>query len=170
MTSASSDGVPGQMPIDEAMPAEPEDRVEVSDRMTATSCRQCGKPVMYRGTGTRPRYCGQVCRQRAYELRRHAARLGTTVPEPEVVREVVERVEVRTRDVVRHERVEVPTTVTRVPATAQEWRAMLAHLVTQLGDDGHRVAREHHQHVRLAAALGDAYAALDRAHPGGLRR
>ena len=52
---------------------------------TALECVECGAALSYRGTGRRPRYCSQTCRNRAYEARR-AARTGA------VATEVVERV------------------------------------------------------------------------------
>ena len=58
---------------------------------TSLECVVCGAALSYRGTGRRPRYCSQTCRNRAYEARR-AARAGT------VATEVVERVvEVKAR-------------------------------------------------------------------------
>ncbi|MFD7734047.1 hypothetical protein ACFV6F_27165 [Kitasatospora phosalacinea] len=54
-------------------------------------CIWCGKPVPEAGRrGTRPKYCGQSCRQRAYEARRErrhtAAALGLSAgPAPESV-------------------------------------------------------------------------------------
>ena len=52
---------------------------------TALECVECGAALSYRGTGRRPRYCSQTCRNRAYEARR-AARTGA------VATRVVERV------------------------------------------------------------------------------
>ena len=52
---------------------------------TALECVECGAALSYRGTGRRPRYCSQTCRNRAYETRR-AARTGA------VATRVVERV------------------------------------------------------------------------------
>ena len=52
---------------------------------TALECVECGAALSYRGTGRRPRYCSQTCRNRAFETRR-AARIGA------VATEVVERV------------------------------------------------------------------------------
>ncbi|MFE3206413.1 hypothetical protein [Embleya sp. NPDC059237] len=166
-----------QLPIEASEPGpaeEPGVRVttRVTSRTLTLTCQMCGSAVWYRGSGTRPRYCGRTCRQRAYELRRHAAELGAAVPEPRVVQEVIERTEVvtRTRDLVRRERVEVPAAVDRVPSTAQEWQRMLGALAAQLADDRHQVHREHWKHRQLQDALRIAYAALDEAHPGGLDR
>ena len=52
---------------------------------TAVECVECGAALSYRGTGRRPRYCSQTCRNRAFETRR-AARTGA------VATRVVERV------------------------------------------------------------------------------
>lgn len=52
---------------------------------TALECVECGAALSYRGTGRRPRYCSQTCRNRAFETRR-AARTGA------VATRVVERV------------------------------------------------------------------------------
>ena len=52
---------------------------------TALECMECGAELSYRGTGRRPRYCSQTCRNRAFETRR-AARTGA------VATRVVERV------------------------------------------------------------------------------
>lgn len=37
------------------------------------TCERCGKPVAVAGRGPMPKYCGQTCRQRAFESRRIAA-------------------------------------------------------------------------------------------------
>lgn len=44
----------------------------------AQHCAWCGREIVQTGSGRRRRYCGQSCRQRAYEQRRDLA--GTTVP------------------------------------------------------------------------------------------
>ena len=39
----------------------------------ALVCMECGAPLVYRGSGRRPRYCSSSCRHRAWERRRAAA-------------------------------------------------------------------------------------------------
>lgn len=39
----------------------------------ALVCMECGDPLVYRGSGRRPRYCSSSCRHRAWERRRAAA-------------------------------------------------------------------------------------------------
>lgn len=46
----------------------------------AMVCLECGAPLVYRGSGRRPRYCSSSCRHRAWERRRAAAE-GLTATE-----------------------------------------------------------------------------------------
>ncbi|MFF4342577.1 hypothetical protein ACFY00_21935 [Kitasatospora sp. NPDC001540] len=61
------------------------------DRPDTPPCVWCGKPVPAAGKrGARPKYCGQSCRQRAYEARRErrhtAEALGLPIgPDPDPV-------------------------------------------------------------------------------------
>ncbi|MGO1949293.1 MAG: hypothetical protein ACTH1D_06635 [Mycobacteriaceae bacterium] len=46
-------------------------------------CDWCGREIIQEGPGRRRRYCGQACRQRAYEQRQ--ALKGTSVPQDAVI-------------------------------------------------------------------------------------
>lgn len=46
-------------------------------------CEWCGREIVQSGPGRRRRYCGQACRQRAYEQRQ--ALKGTGVPQDAVI-------------------------------------------------------------------------------------
>ncbi|BAJ33095.1 MULTISPECIES: hypothetical protein [Kitasatospora] len=49
-------------------------------RTDAPPCVWCGKPAAEAGKrGTRPKYCGQTCRQRAYEARRERRRTAAAL-------------------------------------------------------------------------------------------
>ncbi|QKW23561.1 hypothetical protein HUT16_34700 [Kitasatospora sp. NA04385] len=49
-------------------------------RTDAHPCVWCGKPAAAAGKrGTRPKYCGQTCRQRAYEARRERRRTAAAL-------------------------------------------------------------------------------------------
>jgi len=77
------------------------------ERLTVTrrTCAWCGAWVPYKGSGRPARYCSPAHRQRDYELRTATARAQTATAQGErstaPVREVVERVETRTRTVIR---------------------------------------------------------------------
>jgi hypothetical protein len=63
-------------------------RVRTAARPTSVPCAGCGKDVPVRTRGPLPVWCGQTCRQRAWELRRAAAALaggGASVAQREVV-------------------------------------------------------------------------------------
>ncbi|MEV8347151.1 hypothetical protein [Streptomyces niveus] len=96
----------------------------VTERLKTTTCAWCGESVAYAGVGRRPKYCSDVHRRRASELRTAQRRADRPVDEggrtTEPQREVVERVETRTRTVVRRGPAKV-----RTPETTHEWTAAL---------------------------------------------
>jgi hypothetical protein len=62
--------------------------VRTGARPSTVACAGCGKDIPVRLRGPLPVWCGQTCRQRAWELRRAAAALtegGTSVAQREVV-------------------------------------------------------------------------------------
>jgi hypothetical protein len=61
------------------------------------------------------------------------------------------------------------TSTTSTPATVRDWVTQLDELTRQLDDDGATVAHQQWHHRHLYNALDRAIAALDRAHPGGIK-
>lgn len=57
----------------------------------AKPCVWCGREVVTTGVGRRRQYCGQSCRQRAYEQRN--AVKGTSIPQDAVILTAAEAVE-----------------------------------------------------------------------------
>lgn len=122
---------------------------EVRERVIARDCEQCGRRFEVSPLGRRPRYCGQTCRQRAWELRRARTDLQREEPaRPEVVREVIER--------------------TVSPGTGREWAQLFGELAATLRDPSTLLAKRHYDHARIYRALIDAAEALAQATPGGL--
>jgi len=88
----------------------------------ALVCGWCSRGFLPAARGRTPKWCSQVCRQRAWEQRR-AARSGLAAIE--VVQQVVEVEKIVQKEVVK--RVEVPARPSR-----RDWPAVLAELTTQL--------------------------------------
>jgi hypothetical protein len=124
----------------------------VRDRRTGRECGWCGTWVPYSGRGRPALYCSRPCRQRAFEIRHADIDAAPATPR----REVIERTVTEVRD-------------PAPPQRAREWEALLGELVAQLADDDALRSRAF-DHPRIYAALTRALAALDAAHPGGLRR
>lgn len=131
------------------------------ERVRQGECRRCGAGFTAAATGRARVYCSSTCRRRDWELRQAEDRVqnGDT-GRPEVIREVVERTTYYDRPVYRR----------TAPSSARDWREELTALTEQLADPNSPVVLEHYEHERLARALQAAWAALDRAHPGGLHR
>ena len=108
--------------------------MSVTERPLQTPCQWCGSPVRQPPTGRLLRYCDRSCRQRAYETRTAARRLGADVDAGVVRTEPAERIVER---VVR----------ARYPRTAAGWESALDELRAQLVDGrlgpwhGERIAR-----------------------------
>lgn len=104
------------------------------ERPLQTPCQWCGNAVAQPSTGRLLRYCDRSCRQRAYEARTAARRLGADVDAGVVRTEPAERIVER---VVR----------ARYPRTAAGWEGALQELRAQLADGrlgpwhGERIAR-----------------------------
>ncbi len=86
-------------------------------------CGWCSREFFPANRGRAPKWCSQVCRQRAWEQRR-AARSGLAAVE--IVQQVVEVEKVVQKEAVV-KRVEVPVRPSR-----RDWPALLAELTTQL--------------------------------------
>lgn len=150
------------------MPKRITDRTE--DRPVARECAWCGAVIELRPRGRHQRYCGQSCRQRAYEVRtansrqESATAAGDARDPAEPVRELVERHTVRT--VVRTVTQTQPVPVQSGPrldtgrGAAQAIEA-IAHAVAS-----RRI--EQHDHRRIYTALRGLLGAIDATHPGGL--
>jgi hypothetical protein len=153
----------------------------VTDRTTirpvARTCAWCGREFTLRPQAARQLYCGRGCRQRAYEVRTAAARqedavaAGRARPAEEPVREVVERVVVRSQVIripppppppPRVQRVEVKVPV--VPTKARAVEELLDGAAAAVADG--LIAAYDHQ--RVYRGVSRLLAALDAAHPGGL--
>ncbi|WP_304456008.1 hypothetical protein [Nocardiopsis sp. YSL2] len=157
----------------------------VIERPVARECAWCGTAIEVKPRAQHQRYCGRSCRQRAYEVRTAAARqeadqaAGTARPD-EPVREVVERVTVRT---VRRGRpastppwpapaprrvVEVPVEVPVVasPKSAREAADFMTLTAVAISDGTIGV----YDHKRVYQGVKRLLAAFDKAHPGGLER
>ena len=87
-------------------------RTRTGRRPASVACAGCGKDVAVRSRGPLPIWCGQTCRQRAWELRRAATLLAE-----------------RDSSVAQREIVEVP--VPLQPARS-EWVGTLAELTRQI--------------------------------------
>lgn len=133
-------------------------------------------------------YCSRSCRQRAYEVRtavrraQDAQEAGEARPSGEPVREVVERVTVRTVRMGRRPdplppgvgrpRVEVPVevpvevTVVASPRSAREAADFMAVTAACLMDGSIGL----HDHKRVYQGVKALLRAFDRTHPGGLDR
>lgn len=132
------------------------------ERLRRRECRRCGIAFDVAPIGRQRVYCSDSCRRRAWDLNQAAEQLGTfDGAGPQVVHDVIERI-------VEKERV-VPGPP-QSPCQPRDWMSLLAELTKQLHDDGSPVVRQHYEHQRLDKALTEALTALDRAHPGGLRR
>jgi hypothetical protein len=92
------------------------------------TCAWCGAWVPYKGSGRPARYCSPAHRQRDYELRTANARAqGERSTDP--VREVIERVETRTRTVIR----QGPPIVARYERlTLADWLRLLYDLRSEM--------------------------------------
>lgn len=112
------------------------DATVVRERLKTTTCRWCGELITYAGVGRPPRYCRDSHRKRASELRTAQRRSGRPVDEggrtSEPVREVVERVETRTRTTVRRGWPEI-----RLPQDIYGWMRALRQLQNEVRDGQH---------------------------------
>jgi hypothetical protein len=168
-------------------PDSSDDRVR--ERPLARECAWCSDPIQLNPRAQHQRYCSRSCRQRAYEVRTAARRAqdaqdaGTARPEGEPLREVIERVTVRTVRMGRRpdplppgvgqprvveRRVEVPVEVPVVasPTSAREAADFMAVTAACLMDGSIGV----HDHKRVYHGVRALLRAFDQVHPGGLDR
>lgn len=170
-------------------PDSPTERVH--ERPLARECAWCSDPIQLNPRAQHQRYCSRSCRQRAYEVRtaarraQHSQEAGTARSEGEPVREVVERVTVRTvrmgrrpdplppgvgrpRVVEKRVEVEVPIEVPVVasPRSAREAADFMAVTAACLVDGSIGV----HDHKRVYQGVRALLRAFDQVHPGGLER
>lgn len=166
-------------------PSSPDDRVR--ERPLARECAWCSEPIQLNPRAQHQRYCSRSCRQRAYEVRTAARRAqdaqdaGTARPEGEPVREVVERVTVRTVRMGRRpdplppgvgqprvveKRVEVEVPVVASPRSAREAADFMTVVAACLVDGSIGV----HDHKRVYQGVRKLLHAFDKVHPGGLER
>lgn len=160
----------------------------VHERPLARECTWCAKPITVNPRAQHQRYCSRSCRQRAYEVRtavrraQDAQEAGTARPEGEPIREVVERVTVRTVRMGRRpdplppgvgrsrvvERIEVPVEVPVVasPRSAREAADFMAVTAACLMDGSIGL----HDHKRVYQGVRKLLRAFDQVHPGGLDR
>ena len=131
----------------------------VRERVRERDCEMCAQRFTVGAKGRIPSYCSPACRQRAWALRRAGETLGRGDPRPQVVREVVDRVE--------QVFTETPTEGFW-PSRARPWAEGLDQLAAQLTNPRSPLHREHWQHRRLNASLIRVLTALDQATPGGL--
>ena len=111
-------------------------------------CGWCSREFLPATRGRTPKWCSQVCRQRAWEQRR-AARSGLAAVE--IVQQVVEVEKVVEKQ--RVQRIEVP-----LRPSGRGWPELLTELVDQL-DRGRIYDRDL---AELAAALSEVLQALER--------
>src|SRR5690348_6225372 len=114
--------------------------MNASERPLQTPCEWCGRAVRQPPTGRLLRYCDRSCRQRAYEARTAARRLGADVAAGVVRAQPAERIVER---VVR----------AKHPRTAAGWERALDELRAQLADG--RIGPWHAQRLQRAVALVD---------------
>ncbi|CAL9611279.1 hypothetical protein [Nocardiopsis dassonvillei] len=145
----------------------------VTERPVARECAWCGDPIQLRPRARHQRYCSRGCRQRAYEVRTAASRqqadqaAGRARTEDEPVREVLERVTVRTARSRRPPA--LPPVVREVPVVAaptkgrqvSDFLDAAAAAVADGTIPRHDLRRVHTSAHRL-------FKALDQAYPGGL--
>ncbi|MBB5436330.1 hypothetical protein [Nocardiopsis composta] len=144
----------------------------VRTELVSRTCEWCGAPVAYSGRGPRPKYCSAAHRQRAYEVRtarrrqEEAVEAGTARPADEPVREVIR--ETTERTVLRTYTQEVPVPVPAGPPAvgrAREVQAYLEEIAAAVREGRLAV----YDHRRVLSGVDAVLAALDDAHPGGLR-
>ncbi|MEU4675110.1 hypothetical protein AB0F91_46025 [Amycolatopsis sp. NPDC023774] len=137
-------------------------------RLISVECGNCGREVLYAGTGRPPKFCSRSCRQRGYELRRAAQALqGGHDPRPATVREVREREVVRVERVVeRHETVR-PVVEYRphMPSRGYARATYLYQLERQAREDVQSLVNDPGELDALATALMAAVRALSDAFP-----
>lgn len=161
----------------------------VSERPVARECAWCGTPIELKPRAQHQRYCGRSCRQRAYEVRTAAARqeadrAAGTAREDGPVREVVEKVTVRTVRprravpwpldpyrprphpalVVEERVIEVP--IVAEPTSAREAADFMTLTAVAISDGTIGV----YDHKRVYQGVKRLLAAFDKTHPGGLER
>ena len=116
-------------------------------RPDAVTCAWCGTEVAVPARGRVPRWCGTVCRHRAWEQRRAAASGRSAT-------EIVERLVTVEVPVLRTERVQLPPAAPR----GADWPPLLADLARQL--DAGRIYRR--DLPALVDALAEVIAAVNR--------
>lgn len=112
----------------------------ITERPLQTPCQWCGSVVKQPPTGRLLRYCDRSCRQRAYEARTAARRLGEDVDAGVVRVQPAERIVER---VVR----------AKYPRTPAGWEAALDELREQLADG--RIGPWHAERIARAIAAVD---------------
>lgn len=120
-------------------------RVRTGARPTSVVCAGCGAVVPVVGRGPIPMWCGQTCRQRAWELRRAAAELSDPA------------VSVAVREIVQ-----VPVTIR---PERSEWVGELAELTRQIATGELPVGCRHGVYEALTVAINQLVL-TDRANPG----
>lgn len=144
-----------------------------TDVPVVRECAWCSTPIRLRPRARHRRYCSQGCRQRAYEVRTAASRhqadqaAGRARADEEPVREIVERVTVRTPR--SHRPPAPPPEVREVQVVADPTKARqisdfldaAAKAITDGTIPAHDLRRIHTSTHRLLKAL-------DQASPGGL--
>jgi len=149
-------------------------RDRITEQPVARECAWCGDPIELRPRARHQRYCSRSCRQRAYEVRTATTRrqtdqaAGRARTEQEPVREVVERVTVRTTRSRRPPA--LPPVVREVPVVAAPTKArqvsdFLDAAAAAVSDGTIPV----HDLRRVNTAAHQLLKALDQAYPGGLK-
>lgn len=155
----------------------------VSERPVARECAWCGTAIELNPRAQHQRFCSRSCRQRAYEVRTATRRAqqdqdaGTARPADEPIREVVERVTVRTvrRTVAapphpfsEHPQrvVEVEVPIVPTPTSAREAADFMTVTAACIADGSIKL----HDHKRVYQGVRALLHAFDRTHPGGLER